>query len=646
MDAYEATKIVMSRIQSLDPENASRIMGYILIQDQGEKEVIRLALGPDALLLSCLNQAKACLGLSSNAPSPKPLNPLPNSLRPNAFFSPNSPRILIPSNGFQYSYSNPSSPAAAAAPPFPRSSPISYAAVLNGGSSCNTNVNGNNTDSGSPGLRFYGGNELLNSGVRQNGQDQSSFLDGSTADATDPLIFPFGEDGSATTSPHPHPHPFHRRSCSVNDAVFLSHPEEGGVGVGYRPCMYHAKGSCKNGSSCKFLHNDFVGGGGDEAVELGSPSANASSFDEFLRIKALQQQQRFALMAAGGHPPFAYNKGSNFLNDNQRCGPRNDFSSAAMGAAMASSSRQIYLTFPSDSTFKEEDVSSYFSMFGPVNDVRIPYQQKRMFGFVTFQYSDTVKLILAKGNPHYVCDSRVLVKPYKEKGKVPDKRQFQQQNQHLERGEFSSHLSPSALDSNEFYDLQIGSRMLFNTQEMLRRRMEQKAELQHAIELQGQRMANMELMDLKYQQPNNPFLPRFRAGVSIPSPRQSQFFISEHAASFDGANPDVLQEFDDWQETSKAVEADDENSALEETECFSYNNVSNGHIDQHVNDDDSYPHESLEHILPDTLFASPTKSAAERHSAFTLASSEADNPLINTSSNYAPHYSQMTRNSE
>ncbi|RWW44327.1 hypothetical protein BHE74_00049914 [Ensete ventricosum] len=43
-----------------------------------------------------------------------------------------------------------------------------------------------------------------------------------------------------------------------------------------------------------------------------------------------------------------------------------------------------------------------------------------MFGFVTFVYPETVKLILAKGNPHFVCDSRVLVKPYKEKGKVPD----------------------------------------------------------------------------------------------------------------------------------------------------------------------------------------------------------------------------------
>lgn len=61
------------------------------------------------------------------------------------------------------------------------------------------------------------------------------------------------------------------------------------------------------------------------------------------------------------------------------------------------------------------------SMFGPVQDVRIPYQQKRMFGFVTFMLPETVKAILAKGNPHFVCDSRVLVKPYKEKGKIPDK---------------------------------------------------------------------------------------------------------------------------------------------------------------------------------------------------------------------------------
>lgn len=76
--------------------------------------------------------------------------------------------------------------------------------------------------------------------------------------------------------------------------------------------------------------------------------------------------------------------------------------------------------------FNDSNVRIYYtcSIYGPVQDVRIPYQQKRMFGFVTFVYAETVKLILAKGNPHFVCDSRVLVKPYKEKGKVPDKFRF------------------------------------------------------------------------------------------------------------------------------------------------------------------------------------------------------------------------------
>lgn len=61
------------------------------------------------------------------------------------------------------------------------------------------------------------------------------------------------------------------------------------------------------------------------------------------------------------------------------------------------------------------------STFGPVEDVRIPCQQKRMFGFVTFVNADTVKMILAKGNPHFVCGARVLVKPYREKSKLVER---------------------------------------------------------------------------------------------------------------------------------------------------------------------------------------------------------------------------------
>lgn len=80
-----------------------------------------------------------------------------------------------------------------------------------------------------------------------------------------------------------------------------------------------------------------------------------------------------------------------------------------------------------------------------------------MFGFVTFVYAETVKLILAKGNPHFVCDARVLVKPYKEKGKVPDKFRKQQQQQ-IDRSEFS----PTGFDSRDPFDLQIGKRSFNN----------------------------------------------------------------------------------------------------------------------------------------------------------------------------------------
>lgn len=74
MDVYEATRIVLSRIQSLDPANASKIMGLLLLQDHGEKEMIRLAFGPQNLLHSVIAKAKKELGLMSSI-----LNPLPRS---------------------------------------------------------------------------------------------------------------------------------------------------------------------------------------------------------------------------------------------------------------------------------------------------------------------------------------------------------------------------------------------------------------------------------------------------------------------------------------------------------------------------------------------------------------------------------------
>lgn len=131
---------------------------------------------------------------------------------------------------------------------------------------------------------------------------------------------------------------------------------------------------------------------------------------------------------------------------------------------------------------------------------------------------------------------------------IAGRKQFQQQYQNLERSEYSPNLSPSTMDSKELFDVPIGEhaqlaagpRMLFNRQEMLRRQLENEAELHNVIELQSRRMGNIQLMDVGYQQHNNRFLPSFPAGVLISSPRQSQP-VENMIVSSDRANPNGLQ---------------------------------------------------------------------------------------------------------
>lgn len=663
MDAYEATKIVLSRIQNLDPENASKIMGYILIQDQGDKEMIRLAFGPETLLVSLINQAKVHLGLSSNTSSATPMSNASKLMNP---FHQSSPRIMIPNNGFSSSpssspwstngtpvFSRSPRPMGAAAAAAGGSSSLSYAAVVNGSSN---SVSGSSTPFYDPNNDEYGTN------VQVQVQEHLSFLDESLdpimspSGRSDSLVFPYGNCEET-------PHHLHRRSCSVND-VFLGGSDENNGGFGWRPCMYYARGFCKNGNSCKFLHSGFPDSASSQDGSgpiVGSPS-KVDSFDDFLRMKALQQQQqnqqRFAaasLMASGAHHhPIAYNKCMNILNDNQRsaaaafmmgeefhkfgrCRPdRNDFSAMAMGGISNSTSRQIYLTFPADSTFKEEDVSNYFSMYGPVQDVRIPYQQKRMFGFVTFVYPETVKMILAKGNPHFVCDSRVLVKPYKEKGKVADKKQLQQQQHSIDRGELSACLSPSGLESREPYDLPFGARMFYNSHEMmLRRKIEQEAELQQAIELQSRRLMNLQLLDLKNQHRNEHFPPSVSPG--LPTPSQMQFHSQNNQSLVPDIDQEVHAESNDTHEATKSpTNAPDEKVPREMLPSDIGNG--SGSKEQTTNTDNSNLQESLEHILPDNLFASPTKSAAEHQAAFSTDSAEAgiSSPITAATSNNIP----------
>ncbi|KAK8953325.1 Zinc finger CCCH domain-containing protein 53 [Platanthera guangdongensis] len=449
MDAYEATKIVFTRIQSLDPENAAKIMGLLLIQDHGEKEMIRLAFGPESLLQSVVLNARKDLGILPPSP-PSMLSRGHNSSR----LVSRPPPLAIMSSSLWV-------------PP------------------C--------------------GEELVVDELQHH--EQLSFLNDSVGSKN------AGDDGQSPMgggelSPY---------GMGWAPRCFGADP----TGLGWKPCLYFARGYCKNGSSCRFLH------GLPEDAAAASVKLDAVVDQELLfRSKS----QRFMSSAAapfpysptGSLPPSPKCMNINFLLQHQQNESQRAASVTAAAAAAAlmlggedphkfidrsrmercdfsgmlnPGSRQIYLTFPADSTFREEDVSNYFSIYGPVQDVRIPYQQKRMFGFVTFLYPQTVKLILAKGNPHFVCDARVLVKPYKEKGKVPDKKQ------QVDRSDFSVCTTPTGLDSRDPYDLQqLGARMLYasNGQESLfRRKIEEQRELQQAIEMQHRRFMDLQFLDLK-----------------------------------------------------------------------------------------------------------------------------------------------------
>ncbi|KAK4372062.1 hypothetical protein RND71_007446 [Anisodus tanguticus] len=682
MDAYEATKIVFQRIQNLDPENASKIMGILLIQDHGEKEMIRLAFGPEALVHLVILKARKELGLSSNSPSSPstPSSPSPFGVfsRQNSSSSATSGRILggisLPSP-LSITSNNHSSTVSASWSTTPSCfSDFQEADLVSPSASTISYTAANNSTMNSSAPPFYcsGENDLIDEFQLQ---DQLSFLnDGSPtlgpknpdvyypqqqqqqqdlASSTngDSMLFSsynWGGGGGVNGLPH-------RRSCSVSD-IYLGGDDPSG-GLGWKPCLYFARGYCKNGSSCRFLHD---GGPGEE---VGSPNKfeMMEHCQELLRSKSAQQQRLATasqLMASSNFPlsPMAANKCINFLQQQQLQSAESSPRAAAAlmmvddmhklsrsrfergdfglnGAGIANpGSRQIYLTFPADSTFKEEDVSNYFSTYGPVQDVRIPYQQKRMFGFVTFVYPETVKTILTKGNPHFVCSARVLVKPYKEKGKVPEKFRKQHQQQ-MERGEFAGCGSPTSLESSDPFDLQLGARMFYNSQDaMWRRKLEEQADLQQAIELQSRRLMNLQLLDVKRSSHHR----ALSMGAVIPSPPHSPGFFSPNLVRSTDFSSREENGFAPKVVNFAAVSAERTNGNLtaKERECFTAEDENSNGKEMSKKEASDFQ-ESLEHNLPDSPFASP-KAVGDFITTFSnaAAAGEADKGAgLNASSN-------------
>ncbi|AQL06942.1 Putative RNA-binding zinc finger family protein [Zea mays] len=620
MDAYEATKVVFSRIQALDPDHAAKIMGLLLIQDHGEKEMIRLAFGPESLLHAVMAKARKDLGLllpasptSVAAAGHAPFLQLPRQ---------NSGRAGAPS---PLSVSSPSS--WGHAPAFSRSNSTSNGTgtaeeAAGAGEELPSPVNGG----AAPFFPHQSGDALLDDLQLQ---EQLAFLNEGSANPAHQLP---GFVGGECRSPGPgdasgmfafglgwpNGGPAHRRSSSVNE--FCLGGGGGGDGFGWKPCLYYARGFCKNGGSCRFVH----GGLSDDAAAFAGAKMEAAAdqqqqqqCQDFL-IRSKSQRlgsAAFPYSSTGSLPgsPSAASKCLSFLlqQQQQQHDSGGDEAHKFMGRPrldradfanmMNPGSRQIYLTFPADSTFREEDVSNYFSIYGPVHDVRIPYQQKRMFGFVTFVYPETVKLILAKGNPHFICDARVLVKPYKEKGKVPDKCRKPQQ------GDFSGCTTPTGgLDGGYPFDLhQLGGRMLQHSSSanelLLRRKLEEQ---QQAIELQSRRLMGLQLLDLKARA-------AAAAASPLPTPIGDAFASSQPVSTTAVESPSppesgqqLLKLRSGFALEGKVNGGDKEESARE------------------ASPDAADSDQSGEHNLPDSPFASPTKSAALLHDSFTATETE------------------------
>ncbi|CAI9764997.1 unnamed protein product [Fraxinus pennsylvanica] len=631
MDAYEATKIVFQRIQSLYPENASKIMGILLLQDHGEKEMIRLAFGPESLIHSVILKARKDLGLaSSNTPSTpsSPPSPFGNSLSlstswANSSFSDFQTQDDLTSPGSAPVAYNATTPSAmnSAAPPFYATGEVDLIDELHLQDQLSF------LNDGSPLLMpkspdiFYSQQDLASSPSGNGGGEGLLFP--SYGGATDNW-------GGDSFSGLPH-----RRSCSASDVCLC--PDDLGGGFGWKPCLYFARGYCKNGTSCRFVHGE---NGADDAAMVGSPSKfeMMEQCQQLLRSKSMQQQRLAAasqLMASTNFPysPGATNRCMNlllqqqlqaespraFLGDDMHKFSRSRLERGDFGM-MNPGSRQIYLTFPADSTFKEEDVSNYFSIYGPVQDVRIPYQQKRMFGFVTFVYPETVKLILAKGNPHFVCDARVLVKPYKEKGKIPDKHRKQPQ---MERGEYTGCSSPTGLESKDSYDLQLGTRMFYDNPDMLwRRKLEEQADLQQAIDLQNRRLMGLQLLDIK----RNSHHRTLSTADIISSPIQSPSFFNQNVIlSGDHSSPESKEENGSILAVKNPVNVTDTEKQSSPLKDENSKDTENPNKESDLRG-------SLEHNLPDSPFASP-KAAGDYTTAFSKETGKSDKISVSSPAN-------------
>ncbi|KAG6407439.1 hypothetical protein SASPL_130430 [Salvia splendens] len=472
MDSSEATKVVIKRISSLEPEHvAKKIIGYMYFQELSDQEMIRLALGPDTLIHNLIQKAKTARLLASSQVTSPPI----------------SPTIINPDPSFQFAPFQSVSPRPFPSPPaFRRMEP------------------------------YWDPQLPVEQPAMQNAPFYPDYI--GLEDPLDVVV-------------KPNDYYFH-------EAALNSLSGRGGssssnlMDFPVKTCHYFIKGICKHGSNCRYYHGELFPESHPHA-SFGLSSYDLAGDEGFLpgSLEKLELEISELLKSRRGHPvsiaslPMLYYdkygktlQAEGYLTESQRHGKagysltkllarlRNSIRLIdrphgqhavilAEDAAkymdiraerndpgpIVSGSRQIYLTFPAESTFTEEDVSDYFSNYGQVQDVRIPCQQKRMFGFVTFVTADTVRLILSKGNPHYVRGARVLVKPYREKAKLVERK-------YLENFDHPIFFQPHPADIDS--DFLTGSSRLFPRELM--------EEQERVIELEATHLSQLQLASRQF----------------------------------------------------------------------------------------------------------------------------------------------------
>ncbi|XP_010907626.1 zinc finger CCCH domain-containing protein 18 isoform X1 [Elaeis guineensis] len=428
MDFSELTKVIFDRIRKLEPENAIKILGCLFLTAPSEQQMIQVALGPDEEIHSIIDDAKSTLSMLCSKPILA--QSIPDHAYPFGSFSTAGPRpfpspatiIRVPAPYLEPRLASDRPPPIRNldfAPPNPSSSSIGDDYALRSQA------------------RLSGFEEQLDPVHSMGPENLSNYY--------------YEEDGLASRT-------------SGRSPNFLEFP--------FKACHYFYKGYCKHGANCRYFHGHSIPDGrsqiyGPNLNEMESEDHGVShgSLEKLeMELTELLKERRGMPVSIASLPLLYFEKyGRNlqaegYLSESHRHGksgfsltkllarlknsirlidrPHGQHSVILQGDAprymeyrnengdpgtTPASSHQIYLTFPAESTFTEEDVSNYFKQYGPVRDVRIPCQEKRMFGFVSFLYPETVKLILTKRNPHYISGARVLVKPYKEKSRIIDR---------------------------------------------------------------------------------------------------------------------------------------------------------------------------------------------------------------------------------